>query len=65
VDRANSSRLSVECGASPYRLLATVLNVLVRLVPTEVIIPIAATAINAAIRPYSRGNASLVLDEMP
>jgi len=40
-------------GASPYRLLATVLNVAVRLVPTDVIITMAATAISAAIRPYS------------
>ena len=34
-------------------MLATVLNVLVRLVPTDVIIAMAATAISAAIRPYS------------
>ena len=40
-------------GARPYRLLATVLNVLVKLVPTDVIIAMAATAISAAIRPYS------------
>ena len=34
-------------------MLATVLNVLVRLVPTDVIITMAATAISAAIWPYS------------
>ena len=36
-----------------YRLAATVLKVLVRLPPTDEIIAIAATAISAAIRPYS------------
>jgi len=49
LDRAKSPHLSVECGASPYRFLATMLNVLVRLVPTDVIIAMAATAISRAI----------------
>jgi len=41
-----------ECAAG-YSLPATLLNVAVRLVPTAVKAPIAATAIRAAIRPYS------------
>lgn len=43
------------CDLSPlsYRQLATVLKVLLRSVPTRVNAPIAATAINAAIKAYS------------
>jgi hypothetical protein len=37
----------------PYSLAATLLNVLLRLVPTVVIMVTAATAIRAAISPYS------------
>jgi len=37
----------------PYRLLETAVNVLLRPVPTKVIAAMAATAISAAISPYS------------
>src|SRR5205823_4991724 len=40
-------------GAEGYRSVATVLNRVLRLVPTSWNAAIAATAINAAIRPYS------------
>jgi len=53
IELIHASVCRVRGRPSPYRLLATVLNVLVRLVPTNVIITMAATAISAAIRPYS------------
>jgi hypothetical protein len=42
-----------DANSSSYRLLATSLNVVLRLVPTVPITTTAATAISAAIKPYS------------